>query len=213
MQLRREDKNINPELLRTIQALKAARIKKGYSRKDAALLLGWSPASFEQIENARCNFSKERLEKIVSAYGYSQKEFAQILRDPKRLLAELCSEGKKDKSIERKPRRNHYKIVTKEVRVIRILRKRKGISQYEASRLCGYVPGQFGHIEVGRIELTKERISHIVHSLGFSILDFENLMNAALLRDEIIEAIHADLHNLDDQSLSSAATIIKALIK
>ncbi len=213
MQLDRKNENINTDFVRTTRALKAARLLKGFTRKKAAQLLGWSPASFEQIENGRCNFSKERLLKIINIYGYSESEFDKIKHDPKLFLADACQQGKKDHSLDRKPRRNHYKIITKEVRAIRILRKRKGISQYAAARLCDYVPGGFGHIEVGRIELKKERIEHIIRCLGYTWKDFEVLVNAPILRDEIIEDIIKNLHHLDDQSLSSAANIIKALIK
>lgn len=96
-----------------------------------------------------------------SAYGYSEAEFAQIRRDSMRRLAELCEQGKKDRSLSRKPRRSEYKVITKEVRALRILRKRRGISQCEASRLCGYIPRRFSHLEAGhaRIRQSKSRNS------------------------------------------------------
>ena len=213
MQQYTDIQNRNLEFQRTTRALKAARLLKGLSRKDAAKLLGWKVVSFEQIENGRCNFSKERLHKILEAYGYSLKEFERVKLDPKLAMASICQAGKADQSVDRKPRRNHYKIVTKEVRVIRILRKRKGISQYEASRLCGLVPGGFGHIEVGRIELKADRIRHILACLGYSWIEFEQLMKASVLRDEIIDDAALILKKLDDQSLISATNVIKALQK
>ena len=201
------------EFLRTIRAVKAARLAKGLSREEAGKLLGWKAVSFEQIENGRCNFSTERLQKILAALGYSQEEFSRIKHDPNLVVAEACETGKSDKSVTRKPRRNYYKIVTKEVRVIRVLRQRKRISQHEASRLCGYVPGGFGHIEVGRIELSKARIEHILRSLSYEWRDFELLMNAPLLRDEVILEATVALQKLNDQALASALSVIKALQK
>jgi transcriptional regulator with XRE-family HTH domain len=130
-----------------------------------------------------------------------------------KVIAEFCNQGKRDQSIERKPRRNHFKIVTKEVRVLRILRKRKQITQYEASRLCGYIPGGFGHVEIGRITLTPNRIDHILSSLGFNRADFDVLMNAPLLRDDLIEECSKAIQKLDDSKLESALSIINALIK
>jgi transcriptional regulator with XRE-family HTH domain len=213
MRLEVKTKHGRIDFMQTVRALKAARLTKGLSRKDAAKLLGWTPRSFEQLENGRCNFSEERLQRIIQAYGYTEEEFRQILWNAKGVLAKACQEGKKDNSVERKPRRNHYKIVTKEVRAIRILRKKKGISQYQASRLCGYVPGGFGHIEVGRIELRKDRITHILRCLGYIWKDFEDIINAPVLRDEIIEDTIRDINHLDDQSLLTASNLIKALIK
>lgn len=196
-----------------VRAIKAARLEKGLSRIEAAKLLGWTQRSFEQIENGRCNFSEERLQKIIKAFGYTDQEFLRIQSEAKGILARICETGKSDQSIDRKPRRNHYKIVTKEVRVIKILRKRKGISQHQASMLCGYVPSGFGQIEVGRIELKNERINHILRSLGYKWKDFEDLMIAPVLRDEIIENLNKDIQKLDDQALLSASNIIKALLK
>ena len=202
-----------PSFDRIVLALKAARVQKGISRKEVVSLLGWSRSSIEQIENGRCNLSQERIEKIASAYGYTRADFESILKSPKLVLAKAVNEGKKDQTVERKPRRNHFKIVTKEVRVIRALRLRKGISQYQASRLCGYVPGGFGHIEVGRINLTSERIDHILSCLGCTREDFNELMGASKLRDEMIEECKKCLGALNDTKLESALTVLTALRK
>ena len=198
---------------RTCLALKAARLKKGLSRKDGAKALGWTWSSLEQIENARCNISEARVRRIYSGYGLTSKEFEQIRLDPKRVIAEFCDEGKHDQSVARKPRRNHFKIVTKEVRVMRILRMRKKLTQYQASQLCGYIPGGFGHIEVGRITLTPRRVDHILTSLGYTRADFETLMTAPVLRDDLIEECTKAIQKLDDSKLESALSIINALIK
>lgn len=201
------------EFLRTARAFKAARLQCGLSRIEAAAKLAWSEASIEQIENARCNLSHKRLLKILDAYELTEAQFARIKDDPKLAIAEACSSGKSDRSVARKPRRNHFKIVTKEVRAIRILRKRKRVSQYKASRLCGFVPGAFGHIEVGRVDLTPARIKHILRSLGYVWKDFEELMNATVLRDELEEEISKLLSSLDDRALINTANIVKTFIK
>lgn len=201
------------DFVRTVRALKAARLLKGLSRIEAAVSIGWSEASIEQIENGRCNFSGKRLTKILESYGLTADQFDRIKEDPKLVLAEVCKNGTSDRSVVRKPRRNHFKIVTKEVRAIRILRKRKRVSQYKASRLCGYVPGAFGHIEVGRIDLTPKRIKHILRCLGYLWSDYEELMNATVLRDEIEEEITKLLPSLDERALINTANIIKTFVK
>lgn len=213
MQLGNDEKDSVFEAKKLALALKAARLKKGLTRKSAAAMAGCSINSIEQLENARCKFTQARIEKIAMAYGYSVGQFADLKRDPKRYLSEVCKSGDQDKTVERKPRRNHFKIVTKEVRVLRLLRKKKGISQYEASRLCGYANGGFGHLEVGRIEITRPRVEHILKCLGYKWADYEALLNAPVLRDEIIEQAIAAIYRLDDQALSSVFSIIKSLTK
>lgn len=200
-------------LKKTVLAFKAARLLKGLSRKDVGRLCGCSHKSISQIENGQCNFSEDRIRRLVEGMGVSWKEFVTLREDPKKTLAQISDQKPKERSLDRKPRRNHYKIVTKEVRAIRTLRKRAGLSQYRASQLCGYVPGGFGHIEAGRIDLKKERIEHILKCLGFEWDDFEKVVNAPVLRDELIDETVKSLHRLDDSALSSAANIIKALIK
>ena len=155
-----------PDFLKTVRALKAVRLRKGLSRKDAANLLGWSACSFEQLENGRCNFPARRLQKILSAYDISPAEFDVLRKQPKVALAEPCERGEADRTVARKPRRNHLKIITREVRVLRALRRRKGLSQYAASHLCAYAPSMFGHIEEGRVELRPDNIEHILKSIG-----------------------------------------------
>jgi len=128
-----------------------------------------------ELENARCNLSPARILKIYSGYGYSAEEFEQIKLDPKKYIAEFSDDGKKDQTITQKPRCNHFKIVTKEVRVLRILRIRKKLTQYEASRLCGYIPGGFEHIEVGTFSnqnFSKIRRIHCVRSIGKTDIHF-----------------------------------------
>lgn len=201
------------EFLKTIRALKAIRLQKGFSRAEAAAKVGWSARSFEQLENGRCNFSEERLKKILAAYGISESEFDHVRRQPKLALAETCKNGKADRSLGRKPRRNHLKIVTKEVRVLRVLRKRRGLSQYAASKLCGFAPSMFGHIEEGRIELRPDRISHILGCLGSTQEEFQQLIDSPVLRDDLLADILKLAERLDDAALSSAHNIIKALAK
>ncbi len=201
------------EFLKTIRALKAIRLQKGLSRVEAAAKIGWSASAFEQLENGRCNFSEERLGKILAAYGVSEPEYERVRRQPKLALAETCENGRADRTVGRKPRRNHLKIITKEVRILRILRKRRGLSQYAASKLCGFAPSMFGHIEEGRIELRPDRVSHILGCLGHSEKEFQELLQSPILRDDLIEEITKLIARLDDAALSSTRNLIRALAK
>lgn len=207
-QLQNADKRIN----KTILAFKAARIALGLSRKEAAVKCSCSIRAFEQLENGRCNFTESRIRRLIESMGMSWPEFKNLEKSPEKALAQIDAYNQ-ERTLARKPRRNLYKIITKEVRIIRILRKRKGISQYKASSLCGYRRCTFGLFEAGRTDLTPERIEHILRCLGYRWVDFEKLMKAPLLADEIIADIVEHLDRLDEQALLSAANIIKALAK
>jgi transcriptional regulator with XRE-family HTH domain len=195
----------------TVKALKAARILRGFSRKEAARLCGWSPKSIEQIENGRSYVSEARISKILNSIGYNEADFRALEANPDHALALARDSGFKTQTLKQKPRRNFYRRVTKESRVIRVLRKKAGISQYLASEKCGYANSIFGQIENGRIELPGDRIEFIVKSLGFTFADFESLMSAEILRDELITECTTRLEKLDDQKLASIRTVIISL--
>lgn len=198
---------------KTLLAIKAIRMLKGLNRVEAAKKCGWSSRAFEQLENGRCNYTEARIKRLVDLLGASWDEFEVIRKDPKKMLAVLAEHSYKERALDRKPRRNHYKIVTKEVRVIRELRMQRGISQYEASRRCGYVPSAIGQIECGRINLTPERIQHILVCIGSTRAEFDRLLSAPVLRDEVIRNCLESLTRMDETKLESAVNVIKALGK
>lgn len=195
----------------TIKALKAARILRGLSRAMAAERCNCSARAIEQLENGRCNPSETRVMRIVRAYGLSKSEFESLRAKPDEALLKSKAAFMNARAISRKPRRSCFRIICKEVRVLRILRQRKGLSQDDASLRCGYTRAIFGQIENGRINIPPERIMHIVLSLGYTMADFETLMMAEVLRDEVVAECSGLLQKLDDQKLISMKTIIKSL--
>ena len=195
----------------TIKALKAARILRGMSRGLAAEKCKCSARAIEQLENGRRNPSEERVSRILRAYGLSKHEFENLKANPDEALSRAKATFIKANSVSRKPRRSCFRIITKEVRVIKILRNRKGLSQDETSLRCGYTRAIFGQIENGRINLPANRLEHIVKSLGYSMADFNLLMKAEVLRDEVVAECSLLLQKLDDQKLASVRTIIMSL--
>ncbi len=139
--------------------LKKLREIRGLSRKEAGVLLEIGYKTVEKFENGRTILNKIRVEKTVKAYGLTYDDFL------------LCREGqseqvrerigyKKEKAISNKRgRRFHTKIITKEVRVLQVLRILKNLSQRKASSLCGYHKKAIGVIENGRVELSKTKIA------------------------------------------------------
>jgi hypothetical protein len=64
-------------------------------------------------------------------------EIKKIEDSPENSLAQIDAYYT-ERALSRKPRRNLYKIATKKARAIRVLRKRRGISQHQESELCGF---------------------------------------------------------------------------
>lgn len=71
----------------------------------------------------------------------------------------------------KKSKRQSFKM-TDEHRALRELRLSKNLSLEEASHPLGIKSKALGHIENGRVKLTKEKIEKIVSSLGFHYHDF-----------------------------------------
>ncbi len=199
-------------ITKTLVALKAARLSLGLNRPQAAKKCSCTVRALEQLENGRCNYSEDRIKRLVSQMGMPWADFENLQRSPEKALAQIDAYNL-ERTLSRKPRRNLYKLVTKEVRAIRILRKRKGISQYQASALCGWRRCTIGLIEAGRTDLTESRIEHILRSLGYRQEDFKKIVRADIMADEVIAEIVSNLDLLDDQALLSAASVIKALTK
>lgn len=200
------------KITKTVLALKAARLSLGLNRRQAAEKCACSIRALEQLENGRCNFSEDRIRRIVEKMGMSWAEFNLLNASPEKALAQIDAYNL-EQTMSRKPRRNLYKVVTKEVRAIRILRKRRGISQYKASALCGFRRCTFGLIEAGRSDLTEGKIDLILRSLKYKREDFEKIVRGDVMADEVIAEIVALLDRLDDQAHLSAASVIKALAK
>jgi transcriptional regulator with XRE-family HTH domain len=213
MQFESKPRYLDKRITKTVFGLKAARIYKGLSRKAAAELCGCTPKAFEQLENGRVDFTEERIRRLLEKMSVSWIEFQDIQDDPKRYLAHAKSLPEQVLSRDKKPRRNTYKLITKEVRIIRILRLRKGYSQEQASALCGYARCEFGHIERGRLTPKPDRLQHILNSLNCTRAEFDALMVAPILRDDLIESCNNAIQKLDDSKLESALSILNALIK
>ncbi len=200
------------KVTKTLLAFKAARLSLGLNRRQAAERCSCSIRALEQLENGRCNYTEDRIRRLVRKMGMEWDEFRKIENSPEKALAQIDAYNL-ERTLSRKPRRNLYKIVTKEVRAIRILRKRRGVSQYKASELCGFKECTFGLIEAGRTDLSDNRIDQILRSLGYKRQDFDKIVRADLIADEVISEITSLLELLDDSALHSILTMIKALAK
>ena len=179
--------------------LRKLREIRGLSRKEVAVLLDIGHKSVEKFENGRTILKKPRIEQTVRAYGFTYEDFL-LCREGKgkQIQQRFCH--KRKKTIKRRDR-FLKKVITKEARVLRMLRKLKNISQYKASFICGYHKGAIGYIENGRIQLSQLRIQHIVQSYGFTMEDFERHMKADVLVTEIQDECISIIKSLSEKNL------------
>ncbi len=212
MQEDKTKRSSTKKVTKTLLAFKAARLSLGLNRRQAAERCSCSIRALEQLENGRCNYTDDRIRRLVRKMGMEWDEFHKIENSPEKALAQIDAYNL-ERTLSRKPRRNLYKIVTKEVRAIRILRKRRGVSQYKASELCGFKECTFGLIEAGRSDLTEEKIDLILKSLGYRRQDFDKIVRADVIADEVISEINSLLELLDDSALNTVFSMIKALAK
>ena len=116
--------------------LRKLREIKGLSRKNAALLLGIGHKTVERFENGRTLLGRIRIDNILRAYGLTYGDFL-LCREGKSEQIKKRFYHKREKVIDnKKNRRSYKKIITKEVQVLKALRKLKNLTQYKASFLC-----------------------------------------------------------------------------
>lgn len=176
-------------------ALRKLREIKGLNRKDAGVLLDVGYKTIEKLENGRTSLNKTRIEKTVLAYGLTYQDFLLCLEGKSEQVKERLGHTKTKVLDDNKNRRSYKRVITKEVRVLQVLRRLKNLTQYKASFACGYSKTAIGHIENGRIELPKSRICHIVNSYGFTMEDFDYHMKSDVfvtdMQDDCIKIIKA----------------------
>jgi transcriptional regulator with XRE-family HTH domain len=193
------EKNISAEL----RAIRLAREKLGITRYEMAESLGITYKAVEKIENGRMPLSPERKAEILKLLGIDEYRLKRIKKCgvvvPKKQLKTV---------FENSQRRSYRRVITKEVRVLKLLRMMKKLPQDKASAGCGYSRPTIGHIENGRIEIPLSRIRHIVSSYGYEFSKFEQLMKEEVLRDEIIEFCTQKLLSLSEDKLKLVQSVL-----
>ena len=190
-------------------AIRKMRIFRKISREAAAQTVNISPKTLERFEHGRTTFPEERKKALIRRYRFTLQEYSDIL-EGKIVLPDLPA-----RSVFNKPqkteqeRRKYQKIITKRVRVIRSMRKMKGLTQPQAGELCGYHRSVIDHLENGRIELTEDRIKHMVKSYGCTMNDFHYLEDQKILRDEVITQCQSILDKLDNEKLQAVQALLQ----
>jgi transcriptional regulator with XRE-family HTH domain len=165
--------------------------------------LNLSLEAIKKYESGRAIIDEEKISKWLLTLELTQDDFKKIKK------GKGIPRGRKVKTIiSNSDRRSYQRIITKEVRVLKILRQMKNLTQDQASAVCGYSRPSIGHIENGRIELELDRINHIVFSYGFDFSKFEELMLEEILRDEVIRDCTKKLLSLPDAKLKLVHSMI-----
>ena len=192
--------------LSNAKALRRSREVMKITRAEMAARLKVSPQAIEKYESGRALIDEEKIQKYLSALDLTQTDFQKIKRGKG-----ITRNRRKKSVISNEHRRSYQKHVTKEVRVLKVLRQMKNLTQDQASAVCGYCRPSIGHIENGRIELTLDRIQHIVSNYGFEMSEFQRLMGEEVLRDEVLNKAIEKMKNLSEEKLKLVSNLLFTL--
>jgi transcriptional regulator with XRE-family HTH domain len=197
-------------ITKEVTALKKMRLLKGFSRKVAAPLIGVGFKQIEQIENGRVDLTNQKIKQYWLAYGFTEKQFLDICSgNISKVEKEILKV--RVKVIESKRlRRSYKKIITKEAKVLRVLRRLKKFSQQEACKRCEYSRATIGHIENGRIELPLTRIMHIVDAYGLSMKDYEHHLNSDVFVTDIQDQCIEIIKGLSEEKLKAVYPLLES---
>jgi len=157
---RKNGKIVTKILKKEAIALRRLRIQKKIKREKLAEYLEVDKSAIERFENGYTSVSEKRVKKILKYFKITHENFSKILSGEIQipdLPAHTVYEHKKEDL-----RRMYNKSVTKEARVLRVFRKMKGLSQFEAGELAGMHRRSIGHIENGRVEVTTEKVRKLL---------------------------------------------------
>jgi DNA-binding XRE family transcriptional regulator len=203
--LRRSQKKV---ITNEVTALKKMREMKGLSRKDAAPLVGVTFKLIEQLENGRVELTKHKIAQYCSAYGFTQNQYRDICEGKVGKVQKEIYKVRIKVIEQNNLRRSYKKIITKEAKVLHVLRRLKKLTQYDASLLCDYSRTAIGHIENGRVELPNKRIKFIVESYGFTMKDFEYHMKAEVFVTEIQDDCINIIKGLSEEKLKAVYPLL-----
>lgn len=191
-------------------ALRELRHELNLTLKEAGEKMKLSSKGIGAIENGRVGLDRKRIEEIVSSYGLGYLDFLRIKKNIEK-SSKKNGRGKRETIktvLSNSDRRSYQKIVTKECLVLRSMRIIKKLSQDEASALCGYPRATIGHVENGRIEITRGRAKHIVESYGYKYSEYEANLGKVEMRDTIIDACIEKIGELDDLKLEVVKNLL-----
>ena len=191
--------------LSNAKALRRAREMMKVTRLQMATKLSLSLEAIKKYESGRAIIDEEKINKWLLSLELTSEDFKKIKKGKG-----IPRVRKVKNVINNSDRRSYQRIITKEVRVLKILRQIKNLTQDQASAICGYSRPSIGHIENGRITLNHERIHHIVESYGCSLNEFNNLMKEEIVRNELIDSVLKKLKSLPEDKLKLVSSLMQS---
>jgi transcriptional regulator with XRE-family HTH domain len=208
LHINHKGRSIKKQVPMDVIVLRRMRIFRKINRPDAARAIERGEKVLERFENGRAPLTEEQKKALVRRYRYTWQEFLAFL-DGQNELPELPPRYTfKPRAVPREEGRKYQKVVSKEARVLKVLRKMANLTQPQAAGKCGLHRSCIDHLENGRVETTPEKIAHVVRSYGFKMDLFEELLHAPMLRDEVLEECVKILSVLDNEKLRA----VKALL-
>lgn len=187
------------------KALKRAREMMKVTRIEMARRLNLSIEAVKKYEKGGAVIDDRKIQKYLEALDLSQEDYQKIKK------GKGISRNRKKKTVfTNQERRSYQRIITKEVRVLRILREMKNLSQDQASSLCGYSRPSIGHIENGRITLDQGRIEHIVESYEYPMSEFHRHMKEEVIRDDILGQAFEVMKRLPEDKLKIVSSLLQS---
>lgn len=188
--------------------LRRMRIFRNITREEAGKAIDRSAKVFERYENARSNLSINQRKALVRRYRYTWEEYLRFLANPDDLPDLPATHIHKKTQVPRTEGRKYKKLITKEARILKIIRKMQGFTQPEAAAKCGWSRSCIDHLENGRVEIDDSKIQHILKSYGCKRDLYLELFEAPFLRDEVLNECLQILTKLDNDKLRA----VKALL-
>ena len=193
----------------TAVVLRKMRIRKGFSRKQAGVIFHLSHKTIEKLENGRGLVDEQRLISFADGYGFGIDDLYKIRTGQYDEDITRKLEEKKEKDPKRRDRRFCKTIITKECRVLRQLREKKGISQYKLSEICGFDRRRIGFYENGRKNLTPELIESIITKMGYTMCDFQKQMEVDEMPYEVTDQCKKMMNELDLKTLKAVRSFLQ----
>lgn len=116
------------------------------------------------------------------------------------------------KSSLEKKKRSSFKRASKEAKVLRFMRKTKGLSMRKAGAILNRSDSLISHLEHGRFDLTPEWIELFVEAYGFSMEEFKLLMeNDEEFFEDYREELIQLIQKMDDAKILKIYKLIQKL--
>jgi len=195
------EKKMKKKISKNAIIIKKLREIKGLNRKEAGLLLEINHKTIESFENGRNPLTEKKIAKYIALYGFTKEDFDLCLKGHITQVKNKYNTPQIKVLENNSLRRSYKKLISKEVKTLKVLRLLKKITQYQASAFCGFDKSAIGHIENGRIELTPTKIEHIINSYGFTSAEFNYHLNSERFITDIQDECVSIIKSLNEEKL------------